>query len=280
MRPSSTPPTMLEKSSSVMISSPALRQADLGVAMGESGTDVAREASELIITDDDFSSIVGGVEEGRIAYDNVRKVTYLLISTGAGEVLMVAAALILGMPIPLTAVQLLWLNLVTNGIQDVALAFEAGEPGVLDRPPRPARERIFDQLMIERTLIGGGCIGGVGLTLWISWMQQGIEVEVARNMMVQLFVLFEIFHIGNSRSERISLFGLSPLRNPILLAGTLGAVAVHFAALHAPLTQEILGMAPLPATQWLELAGYALSVVVVMELHKAVRRWWPLEAVR
>jgi magnesium-transporting ATPase (P-type) len=255
---------------------PALRQADLGVAMGRSGTDVAREASELILTDDDFASIVGGVEEGRVAYDNVRKVTYLLVSTGAGEVLMVTAALAMGLPLPLTAVQLLWLNLVTNGIQDVALAFEAGEPGVLDRPPRPARERIFERLMIERTLLAGLVFGGVGLAAWQAWLSQGVPLEMARNQMVQLFVLFEIFHIGNARSERVSLFRLSPLRNPVLLLGTLAALTVHGAALYAPFTQDVLGIAPLPLDAWITLAAWASGIVVVMELHKAWRRWRPL----
>ncbi len=119
---------------------PALRQANIGAAMGRSGTDVARESAELVISDDDFSSIVAGVEEGRIAYDNVRKVTYLLISTGAGEVLLVGSALALGLAVPFTAVQLLWLNLVTNGIQDVALAFEAGRAGC-PRAPSPTAPR-------------------------------------------------------------------------------------------------------------------------------------------
>src|SRR5690606_14824687 len=111
---------------------PALRAANIGVAMGKDGTDVAREAAELVITDDNFATIVAGVEEGRIAYDNVRKVIYLLVSTGAAEVLLVTLALGAGLPLPLLPVQLLWLNLVTNGIQDVALAFEPGERGTLD----------------------------------------------------------------------------------------------------------------------------------------------------
>ncbi len=250
---------------------PALRQADLGVAMGRSGTDVAREAADLVITDDDFSSIVAGVEEGRVVYDNVRKATYLLVSTGAGEVLLVTAALALGLPLPFTAVQLLWLNLVTNGIQDVALAFEAGEPRVLDRPPRPLRERIFDRVMIERTLLAGLVFGGIGLVAWWTWMARGVPVAEARNLLVQLFVLFEIFHIGNSRSERISLFRLSPLRNPVLLIGTLGALGVHLAAMYTPFFQGLLGIAPLPLATWAELAGLAATVLVVMELHKLVR---------
>ncbi|NNL66370.1 MAG: HAD-IC family P-type ATPase, partial [Myxococcales bacterium] len=247
---------------------PALRQADLGVAMGRAGTDVAREAADLVVTDDDFSSLVAGVEEGRVAYDNVRKVTYLLISTGAGEVICVTAALAFGLPVPFTAVQLLWLNLVTNGIQDVALAFEAREPGVLDRPVRPTRERVFDRIMIERTLLGGAVFGVIGFAAWLGYMNEGRSVPEARNLMVQLFVLFEIFHIGNARSERISLFRLSPRRNPILLFGTLAAIGLHVGALYLPFTQKLLGVAPLRVDEWVTLAAMAATIVVVMETHK------------
>jgi magnesium-transporting ATPase (P-type) len=132
---------------------PALRRANIGVAMG-SGTDVAKEVGSMIVADDNFASIVAGVEEGRFAYDNVRKVIYLLISTGAAEVLMFIAAILAGLPIPLLAVQLLWLNLVTNGIQDVALAFEGGEPGAMKRKPRRPEETIFDPQMIGRPCFG------------------------------------------------------------------------------------------------------------------------------
>jgi magnesium-transporting ATPase (P-type) len=259
---------------------PALRQADLGVAMGRSGNDVAREAADLVITDDDFASIVAGVREGRVAYENVRKVTYLLISTGAGEVLAVSAALALGMPVPFTAVQLLWLNLVTNGIQDVALAFEPPEPGVLQRTPRPPREGLFDRIMIERTLLAGAVFGGVGLSAFWGWLAEGRSVEEARNLLVQLFVLFEIFHIGNSRSETRSAFRLSPFSNPLLLVGTLTAVGVHATALYTPFLQQLLDVAPLPPEDWLSLVGMAASIVVVMEAHKALRRYWPIAPMR
>jgi magnesium-transporting ATPase (P-type) len=259
---------------------PALRQADLGVAMGRSGTDVAREAAELVITDDEFASIVAGVEEGRVAYDNVRKATYLLVSTGLGEVLLVTAAITLGHPLPLTAVQLLWLNLVTNGIQDVALGFEAPEPGVLDRTPRPSRERVFNRIMIERTVLAGLVFGVIGLAAWTHWLGEGRPVAEARSLLVQLFVVFEILHIGNSRSETISLFRLSPLRNPVLLAGTLGALAVHALALYTPFLSELLEITPPSPREWLGLVGLALPVVAVMELHKAWRRRWPASATR
>jgi P-type Ca2+ transporter type 2C len=255
---------------------PALRQAHLGVAMGRSGTDVAREAAELVITDDNFASIVAGVEEGRVAYDNVRKVTYLLVSTGFGEIVVVISAMVLGLGIPFTAVQLLWLNLVTNGIQDVALAFEAGEPGALERPPRPARERIFNRMMVERTLLAGAVFGGVGLWVWHGLLAQGLSDAAARNLLVQLFVLFEIFHIGNARSETTSMFRLSPMRNPVLLAGTTAALGVHLIALYTPALQGLLGIQPISIAEWIFLAGYAALIIAVMELHKWARRRWPL----
>jgi magnesium-transporting ATPase (P-type) len=249
---------------------PALRQADLGVAMGRAGTDVAREAADLIITDDDFSSIVEGIEEGRVAYENIRKATYLLVSTGAGEVVVVTAALALGFPLPFTAVQLLWLNLVTNGIQDVALVFEPAEPHILERPPRPPDERVFDRLMVERTLLAGGVLGGIGLACWAWWAAQERPVAEARNLMVQLFVLFEILHIGNARSERIALFRLSPLRNRLLLLGTLAAFGVHLIALYTPFLQELLGVKPPMLREWATLIALAAPIVVVIEAHK----WW------
>jgi magnesium-transporting ATPase (P-type) len=255
---------------------PALRRADLGVAMGREGTDVAREAADLVITDDDFSSIVAGVEEGRIAYDNIRKVTYLLVSTGAGEVLAVTGALALGLPIPFTAVQLLWLNLVTNGIQDIALAFEPGEPYILDRPPRPPRQGLFDRLMLERTLLGGAVFGALGLACFGAWMQEGRSLDESRSLLVQLFVLFEVMHIGNSRSETISLFRLSPLGNPVLFVGTLAALTVHVAAMYTPFLRELLDLHPLAPGDLLRLVVVASSIVIVMELHKAWRRRHPI----
>jgi magnesium-transporting ATPase (P-type) len=255
---------------------PALRRADLGVAMGQEGADVAREAADLVITDDDFSSIVAGIEEGRFAYDNVRKVTYLLVSTGAGEVLVVTGALALGLPVPFTAVQLLWLNLVTNGIQDVALAFEPGEPGALERPPRPAKQGIFDRLMLERTLIAGAVFGLLGLGCFASWIHEGRPVAEARNLLVQLFVLFEILHIGNSRSETTSMFRLHAFGNPILFFGTLGAVTVHVAALYTPFLQSLLDVRPIALDDFVFLVGVASVITVVMEIHKAWRRRHPL----
>ncbi len=252
---------------------PALRAANIGVAMGLSGTDVAREAAELVVSDDNFASIVAGVEEGRVAYDNIRKVIYLLISTGAAEVVLVALSLAFGLPLPLLPVQLLWLNLVTNGLQDVALAFEPRERDVLARHPRPPDERIFNRLMIERTLLGAVTMGLVGFAAFRWMLMSGWDEDAARNALLLLFVLFENVHIGNCRSETISLFRLSPLTSPWLLGATASAFLLHVGSMHWAPAQRVLRTQPLEEGSWLALIGLALTISVVMELHKALWAW-------
>jgi len=164
---------------------PALRMANVGVAMG-SGTDVAKETASIIVTDDNFASIVAGIEEGRIAYGNIRKVIYLLISTGAAEIVLFTLALFSGLPIPLVAAQLLWLNLVTNGIQDVALAFEKGEPGIMSRPPRRPGEGIFNKLMVQEVVIAGVTMGLIAFGAWYWLLKGGKDVAAARNIILLL----------------------------------------------------------------------------------------------
>jgi calcium-translocating P-type ATPase len=252
---------------------PALRAAHVGVAMGRRGTDVARETSELIITDDNFASIVAGVEEGRIAYANVRKVIFLLISTGAAELVLFTLALVSGLPLPLTAVQLLWLNLVTNGIQDVALAFEPGEGDELRRPPRAPKEPIFDRIMVERTLLSALVIGAFAFLEFRSLIDAGVGVDEARNAVLLLMVLFENVHVFNSRAEYRLALTQSPLRNPLLLFGTLIAQAIHIGAMHTPGLSDVLGAMPVSPARWTELLGIALLILLVMESHKLLHNY-------
>ncbi len=251
---------------------PALRVANIGVAMGKSGTDVAREAAELVISDDNFATIVSGVEEGRVAYDNIRKVIYLLVSTGAAELVLMGLAIATGTPyLPLLPIQILWLNLVTNGIQDVALAFEPNEGGVLQRKPRSPSERIFNQLMIERTVVAAIFIGVVGFLTFRWFLPDGAseaEVASARNSLLLLMVLFENIHIGNCRSETKSALALSPFRSPILLAGTIAAFVIHLAAMHTSFGQMLLEAEPITLNNWGILVLLALMIFPVVELHK------------
>ncbi len=248
--------------------------------MGKSGTDVAREAAELVITDDNFATIVAGVEEGRIAYDNVRKVIYLLVSTGAAEVLLLGMVIVTGWPnvegglaiLPLLPAQILWLNLVTNGIQDKALAFEPGEPGILKRKPRSPQERIFNRLMIERTIVAALVMAGVSFGAF-CWMIDvaGWTEATSRNALLLLMVLFQNIHIGNCRSETVSAFRQSPLSSPALLGGTLLALGTHLLAMQFSLTQRLLHIEPVGLTTFAAMFALALSIFVALELHKL---WW------
>lgn len=247
---------------------PALRAANIGVAMGKSGTDVAREAAELVISDDHFGTIIAGIEEGRIAYNNIRNVIYLLISTGAAEVVLVTLALLFGSPIPLLPVQLLWLNLVTNGIQDVALAFEPGIGDERHSPPRPPRESIFNRLMIERTLVAALFMGIVGFGLFRWCLAAGWSEAAARNALLMLLVLYENFHVFNCRSETRSAFLMSPLRSPVLMLGVVAAFSIHVAMTYLPMGNRLLSTVPIDAELWLLLLTLSLPILLVMELHK------------
>ncbi len=248
---------------------PALKAANIGVAMGKAGTDTAREAAELVITDDHYASIVAGIEEGRIAYDNVRKVIYLLISTGAAEVVLVALAIGFGLPLPLLPAQLLWLNLVTNGIQDVALAFEPGEERILERPARPPGESIFNRIMIERTVVSAVAMGCIGFVMFWWMLENGWSEASARNHLLLLMVLFENVHVFNCRSELTSALRISPMKSPILIAGVGVALMVHVIALYSPIGQTLLDTEPVSVSSWIVLAAIAFVILVVMEIHKA-----------
>ncbi|MBN1776061.1 MAG: HAD-IC family P-type ATPase, partial [Clostridiales bacterium] len=211
---------------------PALRRANIGVAMG-SGSDVAKETGSMIVTDDNFSSIVSGVEEGRFAYDNVRKVIYLLISTGAAEVIMFITAIFSGLAIPLIAAQILWLNLVTNGIQDIALAYEGGEPGAMKRKPRRTDEKLFNAQMIRQTLLSGVTIGAIAIGLWFYLIRVlGANEYSARNMVLLLMVLLQNLHVFNCRSENVSAFRVPIRKNVVLVFGVLAAQGIHLLAMN------------------------------------------------
>jgi Ca2+-transporting ATPase len=252
---------------------PALKAAHIGIAMGKSGTDVAREAADMVLADDNFVSIYGAVEEGRITFDNIRKVTFFLISTNVAEIITILTALVLGWPLPLLAAQLLWLNLVTEGLQDVALAFEPGEPGILKRRPRPVREGIVSGPLWERTALAGAVQATGALSLFAWELAHSGSLTQAQTAALTTLVLFEAFHVGNSRSEQVSIFRLSPFSNPFLIIATVAALAVHVAALHLPFTQYVLRIVPLDAGSWLRMIAVAATIVVAMELHKWLR--WP-----
>lgn len=250
---------------------PALRAAQVGVAMGMRGTDVAKETSDIVITDDNFASIAAGIEQGRVAYANVRKVIFLLISTGGAEVILFVLALIAGLPLPLLAVQLLWLNLVTNGIQDVALAFEPAEGNELKQPPRPPNQGVFDRVMLQRVLLSAATMGAVAFGAYYWLLQAGWSVDAARNLVLLLMVIFENLHAFNSRSEVQSIFTMNPLRNKLLLFSMIAAQLLHVGAIYTPGLNDVLGLQPITWQEWGAMLTIALSLVLVNEGYKALK---------
>lgn len=247
---------------------PALNHAHVGIAMGLRGTDVARESADIILTDDNFASIVEGITQGRVVYNNIRKVIFLLISTGAAEILLVMFSLIFGTPLPLFPLQLLWLNLVTNGIQDVALAFEPPEGNELKQKARPPNEPIFNRIMIERIIVNAIVMGCLAFAVFKWQIDSGVAEQEARNITLLLMVLFENVHVLNSRSEHQSIFKQYFFGNKFLLFGMLVAQGIHIMAMYTPGLRELLELSPVSLQQWSGLLGVALLLIVVDELHK------------
>jgi len=251
---------------------PALKKANIGIAMG-SGTDLAKETAEIIITDDNFKSIEEGIEGGRHAYDNIRKVTYLLISTGAAEILLFLLSLFTNQPLPLTAVQLLWLNLVTNGIQDVALAFEGPEKDLMKRKPRSPKEGIFNRQMIQQTLLSGITMGLLAFGLFSYTLNTlGFSELHSRSLAFTLMVLLENVHVFNCRSEQTSAFRVPLSRNWYIIGGVLLAQFIHISAINLPFMQKILGTDTISLGEWWYILPIALVLLVVMEIFKIVKR--------
>ncbi|HKK24822.1 MAG TPA: HAD-IC family P-type ATPase, partial [Gracilimonas sp.] len=252
---------------------PALRAAHLGIAMGKTGTDVAREASDMVLSDDNFATITAAIEEGRIVFSNIRKVTFFLLSTAVGEMIVILVAIIMNWPLPFIAVQILWINVVTNGLQDLALAFEPGEKGILKRNPRPVKEGILTRRLTER-------LGGVGLvmatgTLGIFWwaMDQTGDLQIAQSVAMTQMVVFQFFHVLNCRSLDQSIFRIPLLSNRFLFISLSAALIAHLAVLHVGFLQTIFRTVPLSADQWIWIVLIGSLVILGGEIDKFVNRW-------
>jgi Ca2+-transporting ATPase len=251
---------------------PALKHAHVGVAMGLKGTDIARESADVILADDNFASIVAGIREGRIAYANIRKVVFMSVATGAAEVLLFLFTVPFGLPIPLLAVQLLWLNLVTNGIQDVALAAEKAEGDELAQRPRRPGDPLFDQTMVRRILLSAALMSACGVGLFAWQLSNGQPLEDVRNGLLVQFILFENALTLCARSERMPLFGRNFLSNPLLLGGILITQLLHVAAMYVPAAGGILEIKPIALSDWFVLLAPALLLVAALELDKLLER--------
>jgi len=252
--------------------SPAIKSANIGVAMG-GGSDVAKETSNMIIIDNNFMSIVSGIEEGRNAYANIRKVIYMLISCGLAEVLFFVLAIMTNLPMPLVAVQLLWLNLVTDGLQDLALSFEKEEDDVMDDKPRDPKESIFDRLLTGEILVSGIFMGLVVFGVWVFLLKKlNMDVGVARGYIMALMVFMQNIHVFNCRSEKKSVFKNNPFNNPFILVAIFGSIGLQLIIMHVPLLSHLLKTEPISASHMLMLFLMAIPVIVLMEIFKVVRK--------
>jgi calcium-translocating P-type ATPase len=251
---------------------PAMRKSNVGIAMGKRGTDVAKETADLIITDDNFSSIIDGIEQGRVVYANIRKVIALLMATGFSALLLFLCSVIAGLQMPLSAVQLLWLNLIANGLQDVALAFEPKEGDELTRPPRKPNEPIFEKHIIQHVLVSGTTMGMLAFGVYYTLIINQSSIDEARNLTLMLMVLFGNIHALSSRSETRSIFSMNLVSNPILILAVPIAQCVHIAAMYLPGLSNVLGLRPITFLEWLALLSIAIVFLAIEEAHKFINR--------
>ena len=251
---------------------PALKSANIGVAMG-SGTDIARETADMIIADDNFKSIVSGIKEGRVAYANIRKIVFFLISCNLAETLFFCLAIAFDMPMPFVAVQLLWLNVVTDGIQDFALSFEKAEKDILREKPRNTKESIFNRSLMKQIAFSALVITAVVFCAYQYFLNTlKFDVVTARSLTMCLMVFIQNIHALNCRSEKQSTFRISLRSNPVFLFGIAGTILSQLIVMNVPLLSRFLQTVSLQPLYIVALAGVALIILVAVELYKLFAR--------
>jgi Ca2+-transporting ATPase len=246
---------------------PALKGADIGIAMGRSGTEVAKEAADMVLTDDKFATIVHAVEEGRVIYSNLRRVVYFLLTTNLGEIVVLAAALIIGLDLPLTAVMILWINLVTDGACTIPLGLEPRHTDVLKHPPRNPKEFIVDKMVMLRMalLIPFMAAGTLGL-FWYS-LNNG-TLDHARTVAFSAMAVFQWFQAFNARSNYKSIFSIGVFNNKGLLWGVGIAILLQIVAVHTSVGHTLFGTISLSWLDWLTIVLVSSSIWVADELFK------------
>lgn len=245
---------------------PSLVAADLGVAMGKIGTEVAKEAADIILLDDDFGSIVSAVEEGRGIYASIRRVALYLFSTSAGETLVITGALIANYPVPVLPAQIIWLNFVTDGFLDVALAMEPKEKGLLEKPFKKPGRYLIDKSMTVRMLLMALSMTAPTLILFGMFLDEGL-VKALTISMTTLAVL-QWYNAWNCRSEDRSLFSMNPFSNLYLVGATVIVVCLQIAALYTPFLQNLLTTMPLTLNEWGLILIASTPILVVEEIRK------------
>ncbi|WP_255537732.1 cation-transporting P-type ATPase [Motiliproteus sp. SC1-56] len=251
---------------------PALRRADIGVAMGITGTEVSKEAADMVLTDDNFASIRAAVEEGRGVYDNLVKFITWTLPTNLGEGLVILSAVLAGITLPILPVQILWINMTTAVLLGLMLAFEPKEPDLMARPPRDPRASLLSTALLVRIALVGLLLllGAYGLFRWE--LAQGSSETLARTVTVNVFVFGELFYLFNCRSLRYSMLHLGVFSNPWLLLGVATMIGLQLLYTYAPAMNTALGSAPIGGEQWLRILGVSLSIYLIVGIEKWVAR--------
>ncbi len=248
---------------------PALKKADIGVAMGLKGTDVAKEASDIVLEDDNFATIVAAVEEGRKIYDNIKKFIRYLLSCNAGEILVIFLASLIGLPLPLLAVQILWMNLMTDGLPALALGVDPADKNIMLRKPRDPKEKPLDKTMILNVILVGLVMMAGVLWLFEKSLPQGINY--ARSVAFTGLVMFQLFNVFNSRSGDGSIFNIGMPSKWVLLA-IASSIGLQALVIYTPFFQGLFGTVAIKLFDLLILVGVAASVLLAVELQKVIQR--------
>jgi P-type Ca2+ transporter type 2C len=255
---------------------PALKQADIGVAMGIKGTEVAKEAAAMVITDDNFATIVGAVAQGRVIYANILRFVHYLFSCNLAEILVVFAALMVGWPLPLGALQILWLNMITDVFPAMALALEPSNPDAMKRPPRDPREPLVTPRFVWLISWQGFLLSGVTLLAFLIGMRwhgaEGAGLRHATTMAFMTLALTQVFHTFNARSQRHSAFTARLFTNAWLWAAVAASLLLQVAAVYVPFLQAVLHTTALTVADWGVVLACALAPVGVVELVKLGQR--------
>lgn len=251
---------------------PAIKAANIGISMG-SGTDVAKETASMIIIDDNFTSIVNGIEEGRIAYSNIRKVIYMLISSGFAEILFFLISIILDLPMPLIAIQILWLNIVTDGLQDLALSFEKKEDGIMEEKPRSPKEALFDKSLFIEICISGISMGLIVIALWFYLIKYtNTDIELARGYIMALMVFLQNFQVFNCCSEKQTIFKHNFKSNMLVVYTVVSAILLQFMVSEIPILSKFFKIKSIPFNHLLILFIYSTIILIIMEIYKLIKR--------
>ncbi|MFO7696845.1 MAG: cation-translocating P-type ATPase [Anaerolineae bacterium] len=256
---------------------PALKKADIGVAMGIAGTDVAKEAADMVLTDDNYASIVAAVEQGRVIYANIRKFVGFLLSCNMGEILVIFLAVLAGLPSPLTPIQLLWLNLISDGAPALALGVEKGETDTMQRPPRPPREPIINRQMILMIGVQTVAITAAVLGAYLIGLRHHNEIPMMADTMAFVTLSFsELLRAISARSERLTVFQLGWTTNRTMLIAVAASLVLLMLVVYVPFLQPIFDTVPLGWAQWSIVAPLLLVPTIAAELTKVlVQRFEP-----